>query len=125
MAWKSLKSDMTAQDIKSLLKENKNSFHRVEQYRICQSAIFLPQKLCVPIDAIKKIQIRKSQIPTKNCCGMCFPVYNVVMFFEDEKPEKLMFEKPENAQKFANLILEARKNVVFEEYVPPYEIFDQ
>ena len=117
MAWKSLKEDTEVKDLKGQLKGSV----KIEQYRISNDALFLPKKLYIPIDSIEKIQIRRSQMNTTNCCGMSFPVYNVIVFYGGKKPEKIMFEKNEHAQEFADLILMSRKSIVWEDYVPPYQ----
>ena len=107
-------------DIKNMAKKGT----RIEQYRISEAALFLPKKEYIPLCAIEKIQIRNSQMNTTNCCGMSFPVYNLIVFYGGEKPAKVMFEKKANAQKMAEIILASGENVRWEEYIPPYKKAD-
>ena len=116
MGWQSLRADIEIPDTKVQSKEGT----RIEQYRVSADAVFLPRKQYIPLDSIEKIQIRNSQMNSGNCCGMAFPVYNVIIFFGGERPAKLMLEKKENAEKLANLLLSSRKSIMWEEYVPPY-----
>lgn len=116
MAWQSLRSDFEVPDTKIQSKDGT----RIEQYKVSADALFLPRKQYIPLDSIEKIQIRNSQMNSGNCCGMAFPVYNVIVFYGGERPAKLMLEKKENAQKLADLLLNARETIKWEEYIPPY-----
>ena len=116
MGWRSLREDIISVDPKLQYKEGV----KVEQYRVSKDMLFLPGKQYIPLDSIEKIQIRNSQMNSGNCCGMAFPVYNVVVFYGGERPAKLMHEKKENAERLVQLLLEARTDIVREEYVPPY-----
>lgn len=117
MGWRSLRKNMEVSDIRAQLK----SAQKIEQYKVSGKGVFLPKKQYIPVDAIEKIQFRKGQMDTANCCGMSFPVYNVVIFYGGERPIKLMFEKQENSERFAQLLLSLRENIYEEEYIPPYQ----
>ena len=117
MGWRSLRENVEVSGIRAQLK----GARKIEQYRVTDQGVFLPKKQYIPVDTIEKIQSRKGQMNTANCCGMSFPVYNVVIFYGGERPIKLMFEKQENSEKFAQLLLSLREDIYEEEYIPPYQ----
>lgn len=116
MAWQTARPDVPVPDLKDQFKNG----IRIEQYRLSGDILFLPKKQFIPLDSIEKIQIRNSQMNSGNCCGMAFPVYNLVVFYGAQYPAKLMLEKKENAERLSALLQDSRESILFEEYVPPY-----
>ena len=96
------------------------SARRIEQYKVGESIILLPHRQFIPIDTIKKLQVRAALLPGKGCCGMSLPVYNAVVFFCDAPPAKLLFENKANAALFCQMLTSAHEGITLEEYVPPY-----
>ena len=111
MSWECIKPEISLPDAAVQYKSGK----RVEQYRVSDDALFMPKGRYLPLDCIEKLQIRKSFMPAGHCCGMGFPVFNLIVFYGAEKPLKLMMEKERNAVKLAGFIMERRKNVILEE----------
>ena len=116
MAWESVKPEMVLADARAQYRAG----NRIEQYRISGDAVFLPKEKYIPLDAIKKIQIRKNLMNSGHCCGMGFPVYNLIVFHGGERPAKIMLEKENNARRMAELMTAARSSIVWEEYEAPY-----
>ena len=119
MKWESLQAAcaLPAADLKAQYRAGT----RVEQYRLSADALFLPREQYIPLDAIEKIQVRKGMMHSGHCCGMGFPVSNLIVFYGGERPAKLMLEKQKNAERLAALLLAARSSIVRETYIPPYE----
>lgn len=117
MKWICLRPDLALKDEKVAYK----AAVRVEQYRFSDAALFLPRQEYIPLAAIEKIQIRSGMMHSGHCCGMGFPVHNLIVFYGGEKPAKLMLEKQKSAEKLAELLTAARPEIIREVYIPPYE----
>ena len=117
MAMESLYPEIDIPDIK----EDKKSAAKVEQYRISKKAVYLPKNQYLPLSAVEKMQIRHSMMNTKGCCGLSFPVHNVILFVKDKDPVKLMCEKERNALAITEMISTSNPDIILEEYIPPHK----
>ena len=117
MAFESLSSGYSIPDPK----EDKKTAVKVEQFKVSDSAVYLPRNQYMPLDAVEKMQIRHAMMNTKGCCGLSFPVYNVILFGASEAPVKIMCEKERSADRIVELISASHPQIVFEEYIPPHK----
>ena len=120
MAWESLKQGIKIPDPAAEYKKG----IRVDQYRITDAAVFLPRQKYIPLDCVEKIQVRKGMLSVGACCGKGVPVYNIIIFYGTDRPERLIVERSKNAERLADLIVKSRKHIFREEFVLREKIKD-
>ena len=94
MAWKSIIPAATYIDPKEDLK----SAVSYGSFRIGDKAVYMSGREYLPLNAIKQARLYSSRLSSTGCCGLGVPVWYVLLYYDAEKPLKLLTETKEKAE---------------------------
>jgi len=112
MAWKTLAAGHDLPDAR----EDAKTAQSFGSFRISEKAVYLNGRDYLPLDAVRRIRLYRSQMNTHGCCGLGLPVWYVLVYYGPDTPLRLMSEKREQAQAALDRIAALRPGV---EVMPP------
>lgn len=100
MAWKSILPEQAIPDAK----EDAKRADSFGSFRISEKAVYMNGQTYLPLSAVREAKLYATRLNTHGCCGLGLPVWNVLLYYGEEKPLRLMHEKKEKAEEALRLI---------------------